>query len=147
MKPSTSKMLSRRSFAASLATVGSLAALRPAAQGAEQTVGDPVRYPDARIETLDPRFGRYAIGNTHVQRLYHSPNMLWAEGCAWNGVGRCIFIKRAGSAPQRRFSQHRQTRCSRRTRQPILPRRAGLRRLLVDYFFDFPRTHHAPCLP
>ena len=51
----------------------------------------PVRYPDPDIVTLDPRFGRYALGNTPIQRLYHSPNMLWAEGPAWNGVGRYLL--------------------------------------------------------
>jgi len=51
----------------------------------------PVRYPDPDIVTLDPRFKKYAIGNTPIQRLYHSPNMMWAEGPAWNGVGRYLL--------------------------------------------------------
>ena len=29
--------------------------------------------------------------NTPIQRLYHSPEMLWAEGPAWNGVGRYLL--------------------------------------------------------
>lgn len=53
--------------------------------------GEPVRYPDPDIVTLDPRFKKYAIGNTPIQRIYHSPNMLWAEGPAWNGVGRYLL--------------------------------------------------------
>jgi gluconolactonase len=52
---------------------------------------EPVRYPDPDIVTLDPRFKKYALGNTPIQRLYHSPNMLWAEGPAWNGVGRYLL--------------------------------------------------------
>ena len=50
--------------------------------------GSPVRYPDRDIVVLDPRFGKYKIGNTPIQRLY--TGMLWAEGPAWNGVGRYL---------------------------------------------------------
>jgi gluconolactonase len=41
--------------------------------------------------TLDPRFKKYALGNSPIQRLYHSDKMLWAEGPAWNGVGRYLL--------------------------------------------------------
>ena len=51
----------------------------------------PVRYPDPDIVTLDPRFKKYALGNTPIQRIYHSPEMLWAEGPAWNGVGKYLL--------------------------------------------------------
>jgi gluconolactonase len=51
----------------------------------------PVRYPDPDIVTLDDRFKKYALGNTPIQRLYHSPEMLWAEGPAWNAVGRYLL--------------------------------------------------------
>jgi gluconolactonase len=62
------------------------------AEGREFGPGaEPVRYPDPDIVTLDPRFKKYAIGNTPIQRIYHSPNMLWAEGPAWNGVGRYLL--------------------------------------------------------
>jgi gluconolactonase len=50
-----------------------------------------VRYPDPDIVTLDPRFKKYALGNTPIQRLYHTQEMLWAEGPAWNGVGRYLL--------------------------------------------------------
>jgi gluconolactonase len=50
--------------------------------------GVPVRYPDPDIVSLDPRFRRYAIGNTPIQRLH--TGTLWAEGPAWNGVGRYL---------------------------------------------------------
>jgi gluconolactonase len=49
----------------------------------------PVRYPDADIVVLDRRFARYKIGNTPILRL-HTGN-LWAEGPAWNGVGRYLI--------------------------------------------------------
>jgi gluconolactonase len=50
----------------------------------------PTRYPDSDIVVLDPRFAKYKLGNTHIQRLYHNPGMLWAEGTAWNAVGRYL---------------------------------------------------------
>jgi gluconolactonase len=49
---------------------------------------DPVRYPDPDIIALDPRFRRYIIGNTPIRRLH--TGTLWAEGPAWNGVGRYL---------------------------------------------------------
>jgi len=62
--------------------------------GAERDYGPnaaPVRYPDPDIIALDDRFKKYALGNTPIQRLYHSKEMLWAEGPAWNGVGRYLL--------------------------------------------------------
>lgn len=50
----------------------------------------PVRYPDPHVVVMDPRFAKYKLGTTHIQRLYHSEDMLWAEGPAWNGVGRYL---------------------------------------------------------
>ena len=70
--------LARRSFLATAAAAAASTALgRDYGPGAQ-----PVRYPDPDIVTLDKRFSKYALGNTPVQRLYHSPNMLWAEGTA-----------------------------------------------------------------
>jgi gluconolactonase len=48
----------------------------------------PARYPDSRVRVLDPRFERYRIINTPVERLHRGT--LWAEGPAWNGVGRYL---------------------------------------------------------
>ena len=52
----------------------------------------PTRYPDPDIISLDPRFDKYKLGNTPIQRLYTNPNRLWNEGCAWNGVGRYVLF-------------------------------------------------------
>src|SRR5690242_6732419 len=49
----------------------------------------PVRYPDPDIISLDPRFDRYKLGNTPIQRLH--TGMLWAEGPAWNGGSRYLL--------------------------------------------------------
>ncbi len=51
----------------------------------------PVRYPDPRLVTLDDRFAALKLGNTPIQRVYHSKQMLWAEGPAWNAVGRYLI--------------------------------------------------------
>ncbi len=82
--------LGRRSFLAAAATA--------AAAASSNTFGRdygphaaPVRYPDPDIVVLDDRFKKIKIGNTPIQRLYHNPNMLWAEGTAWNGVGRYLL--------------------------------------------------------
>jgi gluconolactonase len=48
----------------------------------------PVRYPDPDIVALSARFNRYIIGNTPIRRLH--TGTLWAEGPAWNGVGRYL---------------------------------------------------------
>ena len=79
--------LARRSFlAAGAAAVASTAFGRDFGPGTQ-----PVRYPDPDLVQLDPRFAQYKLGNTPIQRLYHSPEMLWAEGPAWNGVGRYLL--------------------------------------------------------
>jgi len=80
---------SRRSF---LATAAALAATTAAASEAlARSYGpgaDPVHYPDPDIVVLDPRF-KAKLGNTPIQRLY--TGTLWAEGPAWNGVGRYLL--------------------------------------------------------
>ena len=77
----------RRSF---LTTAIAGAALAPlAAHGQRDWTGkEPTRYPDPDIVVLDPRFAKYKIGNTPIQRLY--TGNLWAEGPAWNSVGRYL---------------------------------------------------------
>jgi len=82
--------LARRSFLA--ATVGAVGLAATKVMGRDfGPNAAPVRYPDPDIVTLDPRFKKYALGNTPIQRIYHSPDMLWAEGPAWNGVGRYLL--------------------------------------------------------
>lgn len=49
---------------------------------------DPIQYPDPDIVALDPRFRRYIVNNTVIRRLHFGT--LWAEGPAWNGVGRYL---------------------------------------------------------
>src|SRR5437762_299300 len=86
----TSSALDRRSFlACSAATAGALLSGVSRAQETDLHDDRPVHYPDSRIAVLDPRFAKYKIGNTPVQRLW--TGALWAEGCAWNGGGRYLL--------------------------------------------------------
>src|SRR5262245_53773167 len=78
--------LNRRSFCASLAGAG--VASHALAQTRDYSGNNPVRYPDPDIISLDKRFDQYKVGNTPIRRLH--PGMLWAEGPAWNGVGRYL---------------------------------------------------------
>ncbi len=48
----------------------------------------PLRYPDPDLIALEPRFQRYILFNTPIQR--HYTGTLWAEGPAWSGVGRYL---------------------------------------------------------
>jgi gluconolactonase len=48
----------------------------------------PLQYPDPDVVALDPRFRKYMVNNTPIRRHYFGT--LWAEGPAWNGVGRYL---------------------------------------------------------
>jgi gluconolactonase len=48
----------------------------------------PLQYPDPDVVALDNRFRRYMVANTPIKRLH--TGTLWAEGPAWNGVGRYL---------------------------------------------------------
>ena len=68
-------------------------ALAPLAMAQQQTRDwsgrEPVRYTDPDLKVLDKRFEKYVIGNTPLQRLW--TGAFWAEGPAWNGVGRYLL--------------------------------------------------------
>lgn len=86
---SVSGRLDRRRF---LAAAGAFAASVGMSEAAfERSFGaaeQPVRYPDPDLVALDPRFQHYVVVNTPIQRIH--TGMLWAEGPAWNGVGRYL---------------------------------------------------------
>ena len=87
-----SQPLNRRSFLSAAAGVTAAAITSTALAERDFSPGAaPVRYPDPDILVLDDRFKKYALGNTPIQRLYHSNDMLWAEGPAWNGVGKYLL--------------------------------------------------------
>lgn len=89
----------RRSFLST--AVAALAVARPGAQAPatapqvsplpsprDWSRPEPLQYPDPDVVALDPRFRRYVVGNTPIRRLH--TGTLWAEGVAWNGVGRYL---------------------------------------------------------
>jgi gluconolactonase len=81
--------LSRRSFLTAAASLAAVTAMAPKAFGRMYGPNaPPVRYPDPDVMVLDPRFAKYKIGTTHIQMLHRGT--LWAEGPAWNGVGRYL---------------------------------------------------------
>ena len=49
---------------------------------------EPIAYPDPDVVALDPRFRRYVVFNAAIKRLHIGTS--WAEGPAWNGVGRYL---------------------------------------------------------
>lgn len=80
----------RRSFLTAAAGALTLAAGRAMARDYGPDA-PPVRYPEPDVVALDKRFKKYYLANSPIQRLYHSNKMLWAEGPAWNGVGRYLL--------------------------------------------------------
>src|SRR5579863_1718974 len=94
MNSLTTSETSRRGFLAALsgAALSGLAPTPAAAQrytAARDWSGQTtVQYPDPDVVALDNRFRKYIIGNTVIKRLH--TGTLWAEGPAWNGVGRYL---------------------------------------------------------
>ena len=81
--------LDRRGFLAAAAGVAGLTAMAPDAFARNfGPNAEPVRYPDPDIIAHDPRF-KAKLGNTPIRRRY--TGTLWAEGPAWNGVGRYLI--------------------------------------------------------
>jgi gluconolactonase len=89
--------------------LGGTAAAREYGRGAP-----PIRYPDPDIIVLDKRF-KAKLGNTPIQRLY--TGTLWAEGPAWNGVGRYLIWSDIGRNEQLRYIEE-DDHVSRRFRSP-----------------------------
>jgi gluconolactonase len=76
---------SRRSFLSAAAALIPAAAQTPRDWSGRQ----PLRYPDPDIVALDPKFNKYKINNAAIEKLYTGTR--WAEGPAWNGVGRYLL--------------------------------------------------------
>src|SRR3954462_4947469 len=47
------------------------------------------RYPDPRVQILDPSFARYRVVQASVERLYTGAR--WSEGPVWFGDVRCLL--------------------------------------------------------
>ena len=61
-----------------------------AAPGAVFAFQPSQRYPDPRIEVLDPSFAKYRIFSSTVEML--GSGMRWAEGPVWFGDGRYLLV-------------------------------------------------------
>lgn len=85
------RFLTTAAAATATAATATAAALKAFGQDEYAENAAPVRYPDHRIVTLDDRFKPLILGNTAIRRIHHSKDMLWAEGPAWNGVGRYLL--------------------------------------------------------
>jgi len=94
------RILDRRTFLT--ASLGVAAAARALAQAPQEPPAqplpapstrdfsrtEPTPYPDPDIVAISPRFRRYIVFNASIKRLY--TGTAWAEGPAWNGVGRYL---------------------------------------------------------
>jgi gluconolactonase len=94
---------------AATTTMASEAFARNFGPGAE-----PQRYPDPDIVVIDKKF-KYKLGNTPIQRLH--TGTLWAEGPAWNGVGRYLLWSDIPNDEQLRYLEE-DDHVSRRFRMP-----------------------------
>src|SRR4026209_850040 len=85
--------MKRRTFLTAGASAAAATAFGRSAFG--QTPGfalgpEQIRYPSGVWKVLDERFRKFMIGNTPLVREY--TGLLWAEGPAWNGVGRYVVF-------------------------------------------------------
>ena len=104
--------IDRRAFlTAALASTAGLARFSAQAQQPVSSVPsvrdwsrqDPIQYPDPDVVALDPRFRRYIVNNTVIRRLHFGT--LWAEGPAWNGVGRYLVWSDIPNNVQMRWTE------------------------------------------
>ncbi len=95
------KAMDRRAFLATATAVAAATTMGPTAFARNfGPDAEPVRYPEPDVVVLDKRF-KYKLGNTPIQRLYRGT--LWAEGPAWNGVGRYLLWSDIPNNEQLRF--------------------------------------------
>jgi gluconolactonase len=96
--------LGRRGFmaaAAGMATAVAMPSLALAQRGGHGPAPD--RYPADVWKALDDRFKKYIIGNTPLERQW--TGSLWAEGSAWNGVGRYVVFSDIPNNRQMRWDE------------------------------------------
>jgi len=99
------------------AAAGAAAAIGIAGSASAQRFNEgagPVRYPDADIVKLSPKFNS-GIGNTTIMR--HHTGMLWAEGPAWHGAGRFLIWSDIPNDEALRLTEE-DNKVSRRFRSP-----------------------------
>jgi len=98
--------VNRRTFLSTGAAAAgaAFAGTRAAAQSQRLPVGpEPIRYPSSVWKVHDPRFQKYMVGNTPLIRVW--TGALWAEGPAWNGVGRYVVFSDIPNNVQLRWDE------------------------------------------
>ncbi|WP_020184363.1 SMP-30/gluconolactonase/LRE family protein [Methylopila sp. 73B] len=111
-----SPTLGRREVLAGGAALAAGAAFAPLAQARDFRPGaEPLRYPDPDVVALDPRFKKYKLGNAAIERIH--TGLRWAEGPAWNAVGRYLLWSDIPNDEQLRYTEE-DGHVSRRFRAP-----------------------------
>ena len=98
--------MNRRTFLTAGASAAAAAALSRSAFAQTQgfAIGpEPIRYPSGVWKVLDERFQKYMIGNTPLVREWTGG--MWAEGPAWNGVGRYVVFSDIPNNVQMRWDE------------------------------------------
>lgn len=148
------RLHTRRQFFRTAGVAAAAAAFSPLV-ARDWTGGDPIRYPDRDVVALDPSFRRYVVGNAAIERLHTGTR--WAEGPAWNGVGRyllwsdipsdvqlrwieddgrvTVFRKPAGNSNGNTFDfEGRQISCEHGNRRVVRYEASGAVTVLADRF-------------
>jgi gluconolactonase len=76
---------SRRTMLAGASAAAATTLSRPTLAAWEEST----RYPDPRVQILDPSFARYRVVQASVERLYSGAR--WSEGPVWFGDVRCLL--------------------------------------------------------
>ena len=102
--------IDRRTFLSGfgLSAAGAAATAMAPAWARVRAQGLPVgpetgHYPSPVWKTIDPRFAKYIVGNTPLVREW--TGALWAEGAAWNGVGRYVVFSDIPNNRQLRWDE------------------------------------------
>jgi gluconolactonase len=105
LTPHLPSTLGRRAFlSAGAAAASSMLAPFASAQSQSFPIGpQPTRYPSPVWKTLDDRFKKNMLGNTPLVREW--TGALWAEGPAWNGVGRYVVFSDIPNNRQMRWDE------------------------------------------
>jgi len=77
--------ISRRTMLAGATAAAATTLTGPAVAAWEEST----RYPDPRVQILDPSFARYRVVQASVERLYTGAR--WSEGPVWFGDVRCLL--------------------------------------------------------
>ena len=93
--------IDRRSFLATAAAAAAVTTLPMPVLGRD--FNEPQRYPDAAWKVLDDRFKKYMIGNAPLERIQVGSK--WAEGPAWNAVGRYVVYSDIPNDRQLRWDE------------------------------------------